>query len=396
MEIKGKFCKDCKIFTDELEPDALSLVYSFTNHPEFEDSKIRIMPDVHMGKDIVIGFTAPLKNSVNPNHIGGDIGCSVKTSIIDLPINSEDYPNIERGIRNLIRFGEKSQETTVYDVNNLYKFLQTAMDYAHTVWPEMIDRIKVNEREVSKFLERIGMKEDKFYHDLGSVGGGNHFIEIGKTPENNYAWTTHTGSRSLGQGVWQYWNKQATKPENTSTSGYLTGNAMKEYITDVVFTQIYAKFNHRIIHNLIRKVFLDITKKFFGYTEEIFTEHNYIDWFSKMIRKGSVSAEKDRLLIIPFNMRDGLAICKGKGNEDWNNSAPHGAGRQLSRSDAKELLDMETFKKSMEGIYTTCVKKSVLDESPEAYKDYKKICDLIKPTVDIMYFIKPVINLKNK
>lgn len=298
-KIIGRYCKDCIVYSDTLEQDARSIIYGFVNHKMFENSKIRIMPDVHAGKDIVVGFTAPFEAHVNPDHIG-------------------------------------------------------------------------------------------------TVGSGNHFVEIGATPEGNYAITVHCGSRNFGQKVWKYWKMVASNPQfNHPAVGYLTGEQMKGYITDMVIAQAYAEFNHITIHRIITEIFREVCGDV-EITEQIITTHNYIDFKSRMMRKGAVASLKGEKLVIPFNMRDGLIICEGKSNPEWNCSAPHGAGRLLSRSAAKELINMEEYEESMKGVFSTSVQHDTIDESPMAYKDPKEILDAIKDTVEVLYFIKPVINMKNR
>lgn len=393
LELKGKYCKDCKIFTDNIDQDALSMIYHFLDHPMFEGSKIRIMPDVHAGKDIVVGFTVPFTDHVNPDHVGGDIGCSVSTATTDLPCNPEDYPAIEKAIREKVKFGMTIHQKAVYDYRELYKYLQMAVQKARQQWPEMVNNMDVSERGITAFLKRIDQSEHMFYHSIGTVGGGNHFVEVGITPDGNYAFTAHCGSRNLGQKVWKYWKMEAGKLTDTS-NGYLTGDAMKGYITDMVVSQAYAEYNHKVIDRLVLEAIAEATGKTVKIVGQIYTTHNYIDFSMKILRKGAVAAPEGRKLVIPFNMRDGLIICHGKGNDDWNQSAPHGAGRLLSRADAKELIDLDEYKKSMKGIYSTSVGTGTIDESPMAYKDPKEILQLIADTVEVDYFIKPVINLK--
>ena len=393
IQIKGKYCKDCKIFTDNIEQEALSMVYRFLDHPMFEGSKIRIMPDVHAGKDIVVGFTVPFTDHVNPDHVGGDIGCSVSTGITDLKVNEADYAAIERSIREHVKFGMTIHEKSVYDVKQLYKHLQTRLTEARQQWPEMVSNMDVTEKGITAFLKRIDMSEHMFYHSIGTVGGGNHFVEVGVTPDGNYAFTAHCGSRNLGQKVWKYW-KQVSVNQAGVTNGFLTGDAMRGYITDMVVAQAYAEFNHQVIDRLVLDAIVSCSGQNADIVERIYTTHNYIDFSMKMLRKGAVAAPQGRKLVIPFNMRDGLIICHGKGNDDWNQSAPHGAGRLLSRSDAKELIDLEEYRESMKGIYSTSVGTGTIDESPMAYKDPKEILQLIADTVEVDYFIRPVINMK--
>lgn len=393
LELKGKYCKDCKIYTDNIEQDALSMIYHFLDHPMFEESKIRIMPDVHAGKDIVVGFTVPFTDHVNPDHVGGDIGCSVSTAITDLPVNEADYPAIEKTIRENVKFGMTIHEKSVYDVKQLYKHLQTRLGEARQQWPAMVNNMDVTEKGITAFLKRIDMSEHMFYHSIGTVGGGNHFVEVGVTPEGNYAFTAHCGSRNLGQKVWKYWKLEACKLAD-SAKGYLTGEAMRGYLTDMVISQAYAEYNHMVIDRLVMEAIISCSGKKADITEQIYTTHNYIDFGMKMLRKGAVAAPEGKKLVIPFNMRDGLIIARGKGNDDWNQSAPHGAGRLLSRADAKELIALDEYRESMKGIYSTSVGTGTIDESPMAYKDPKEILRLIEDTVEVEYFIRPVINLK--
>ena len=393
LELKGKYCKDCKIYTENIESEALSMVYRFLDNPMFEGSKIRIMPDVHAGKDIVVGFTVPFSNQVNPDHVGGDIGCSVSTAITDLAINSDDYAEIEKLIRENVKFGMTIHQKAVYPYAELYKHLQMRLQQARQQWPEMVGNADVSEKGISAFLKRIEQTEHMFYHSIGTVGGGNHFVEVGVTPEGNYAFTVHCGSRNLGQKVWKYWKKIASTQVGVA-NGFLVGEAMKGYITDMVIAQAYAEYNHKIIDNLVLDAIRTASRKKVGIVEQIYTTHNYIDFSMKMLRKGAVAAPEGRRLVIPFNMRDGLIIARGKGNEDWNFSAPHGAGRLLSRAAAKELIGLSEFKESMKGIYSTSVGTGTIDESPMAYKDPEEIIALIAESVEVEFFIRPVINLK--
>lgn len=383
-------------FTDNIEQEALSMVYAFVNHPMFKDSKIRIMPDVHAGKDIVVGFTAPFENHINPDHVGGDIGCTVSTSLTNLPVNPEHFPAIESAIRESVKFGLTVHPATLYPVKELLAHLHLRHMEAQRAWPEYVAQFDFSENGLSKKLKRLDMDEATFYHAIGTVGSGNHFIEIGQTPEGHYAITAHCGSRNFGQKVWKYWRMVAHNPSLVTTTGYLEGEQMRGYLTDMVVAQAYAAYNHLVIQRFV----LDAIRRVSGSTgkivEQIVTTHNYIDFQMRMIRKGAVRAALGEKVVIPFNMRDGLIVCRGKGNEAWNCSAPHGAGRLLKRSEAKALIGMEEYRESMHGVYSTSVGRSTLDESPMAYKDPKEILQLIEPTVDVLYFIRPVINMKDR
>ena len=395
-QIIGRYCKDCVVYSDTLEQDARSIIYGFVNHKMFENSKIRIMPDVHAGNDIVVGFTVPFENHVNPDHIGGDIGCTVSTSITTAKVNKEQFEEIERLIRENVKFGLTAHETTVFKIAELYAHLKKRIYEASVALPEYVNNVEMSEKGIKNMLDRIDMDGSTFFHQIGTVGSGNHFVEIGITSEGNYAITVHCGSRNFGQKVWKYWKMIASNPQFKHPAvGYLVDEQMKGYITDMVIAQAYAEFNHITIHRIITDILRTVCGSF-EITEQIITTHNYIDFKSRMIRKGAVASIKGEKLVIPFNMRDGLIVCEGKSNPEWNCSAPHGAGRLLSRSAAKELIDMEEYRESMKDIYSTSVQNDTIDESPMAYKDPKEILKAIEDTVEVLYFIKPVINMKNR
>lgn len=396
MELKGRYSKDCIIYTDNIEQEALSLVYSFVNHPMFKDAKIRIMPDVHAGKDIVVGFTAPFADHVNPDHVGGDIGCTVSTAITDMPVNAAHFAEIEAGIRSSIKFGMNVHDSTRFNTKEFLSHLQRRHIEAKRDWPEYVGDFDFSENGITRMLRRMEMDEQNFYRAIGTVGSGNHFIEIGETPEGTYAITAHCGSRNFGQKVWKYWKTVAADPHQVSVNGYLYGDNMRGYITDMVIAQAYAEYNHMVIQRIAFDVIRRVSGMSGKIVEQIITTHNYIDFSMRMIRKGAVASIEGKKLVIPFNMRDGLIICEGRSNADWNFSAPHGAGRLLKRSEAKELIDMAEYEESMRGVCSTSVGRGTLDESPMAYKDPKEILRLIEPTVKVLYFIRPVINMKDR
>lgn len=254
----------------------------------------------------------------------------------------------------------------------------------------------------------------------------NHFLELGEH-DGHSVWTIHTGSRNLGQKVFKYWDRVSKKPaisrgdlregieeikrkcsdktklkdliqeftekeKNSKPNGYLWGEGMRGYLTDLFFTQAYAAWNHKCISDALSEIML---KKGYGkVVDSIHTTHNYISPRDHIIRKGAIASYPGEKIIIPFNMRDGLAICEGLGNSDWNYSAPHGAGRIMSRSKAKENVDLDEFRESMKGIYSTCIGTGTIDESPMVYKPMEEIVKNIEPTAKILYFIKPCINIK--
>ena len=409
--------RDLKIFTDNIEQEAIDQINTLLEQPAFTDCKVRIMPDVHAGAGCVIGFTADLGDKVIPNIVGVDIGCgmlTVELGGIDTGINGKtdssivdyvtdiDYEKLDNVIRTCIPSGRNVHEEINY------------------IFPELKNLRCYNNLKNIDWLER----------SMGTLGGGNHFIEIDEGFEGRKYLVIHTGSRNLGKQVADYYQNLAVelmigrdklayerdrliaeyKDQGRSSEiqdaikelrntwrkktndipkelCYLTGKYRDDYIYDMKICQRFAKQNRLMIA-------LKIMLSMGWYSIDLFeTVHNYIDE-SNMIRKGAISAKKGEKVLIPINMRDGSLLCVGKGNEDWNCSAPHGAGRIMSRSKARESISMESFRESMAGVYTTSVCESTIDESPMAYKSMDEIIENIKDTVDISEIIKPVYNFK--
>ena len=390
-----------KIFTDNVEQEALEQINTLLEQEAFKNCKVRIMPDVHAGKGCVIGFTADLGNKVIPNIVGVDIGCgmlTVKLGNIDI-----DFDKLDKAIRKRVPSGRDVHEGRIVR----FKQLQNLHCY--------------RQLKDAKRLER----------SIGTLGGGNHFIEIDIDDDNNKYLIIHTGSRNLGKQVAEYYQnlaielmqgkdklyemqnklikeykeqgrrkeiqeaiKELHRKYNPNPLNipkelcYLTGEYRQMYLDDMAICQEFASLNRMTIAESI----LDEMKwNTIGGFETI---HNYIDLESNIVRKGAISAKDKEKVLIPINMRDGCIIGYGKGNEDWNCSAPHGAGRIMSRSKAKEIVSLEEFEKSMDGIYTTSVNESTIDESPMVYKTMNEIVENIKDTVYIYKIIKPVYNFK--
>lgn len=354
---------DVKIFTDNIDGASYSQVMETVKSPAFNGCKVRIMPDVHAGKGSVIGFTSTFKNKVIPNIVGVDIGCGMLTAKLD--VTEIDFERLDNIIRARIPAGKTiHQEETFYPSLDLLNF-------------------SVDSELKSRFLK-----------SLGTLGGGNHFIEVDRGIDGYLYLIIHTGSRNLGLQTAVYWQNKAKEYHKKLCTGisegltYLEGIDTRMYLEDMQLCMDYAKSNRELILERI------CNSMDFGYSEAFHTVHNYIDTYNRFIRKGAISARKDQMVLIPLNMKDGCILGTGKGNEDWNFSAPHGAGRKLSRSEAKDTLSVEQFEKEMEGIWTTCVKKSTLDESPMAYKSAKEILEVIEETVEIEDFLTPVYNFK--
>lgn len=423
--------KDLKIFTDDIEQEAINQINELLDQEAFKDSKIRIMPDVHAGKGCVIGFTGNLGDKVIPNIVGVDIGCGmlcVELGNIDL-----DLERLDKIIREYVPSGFE-----VHDERK-YKFL------------ELQDLKCYRELKDTKRLER----------SIGTLGGGNHFIEIDIDEDNNKYLVIHTGSRNLGKQVAEYYQElanqlcnynigeykekqqelikkykeQGRKQEIQSALmelkekyktdhkkipkdlAYLEGQYREDYLHDMKICQEFAKDNRLCIAKQIlcnyfqlpyyegyksvrlRKKAMstcdwytqDMIERDFWYFETI---HNYISFEDNIVRKGAISAKKGEMVLIPMNMRDGCIIGVGKGNDDWNQSAPHGAGRIMSRMKAKETFNLDEYKESMKDIYTSSVNEDTIDEAPFVYKPMQEIIDNIGDTVDIIKIIKPIYNFK--
>lgn len=401
--------RDIKIFTKNIEDEAVKQIDLLLEQEPFKDCKIRIMPDVHAGKGCVIGFTADLGDKVIPNIVGVDIGCGMLC--VELGNINIDLERFDEIVNNCIPSGRNIREH------------------------KLLDFKKINELYCLRELKDT----KKFNKAIGTLGGGNHFIELNIDNEGNKYLVIHTGSRNMGNQVAKYYqelaielcsgkeemfNKKAeiiktykeqgrkteiqkalkelekeykdNKPNLPSELCYLEGKYRKMYLHDMDICQEYAICNRVNIAHEILKNYLD-KEQYRKFEWKMFeTIHNYIDFEDNIVRKGSIRANKDELVIIPINMRDGSIIAVGKGNKDWNNSAPHGAGRIMSRKKAKEILRLEEFKKSMQGIYTTSVVEETIDEAPFVYKPMQEIIDNIKDTVEIKKIIKPIYNFKAK
>lgn len=408
FELSGKY-NTCKIFTDNCDNETISQLTDLLNQESVKGSKIRIMPDTHAGKGCVIGTTMTLQDKVIPNLVGVDIGCGMLA----------------------IKLKEKEIDLKLLD-EVINKYVPAGFE--------------IHESPVSRsFADKIiaPVDVDKAFKSLSSLGGGNHFIEIDRDSRGNLWLVVHTGSRHLGIEVCEYYQNRAYEKLQESAKGgslkqlinstiselktahrekeiskqiekikadyerenntkvprelaYLTGQDFDDYIHDMQLTQQHAAINRKCIADtIITKMDLHPVSKDCCYDEDYFdTIHNYIDCDNMILRKGSVSAELGEWLIIPMNMRDGSLICIGKGNPDWNYSAPHGAGRIMSRSQAKDRVNLDDFEESMKGIYSTSVCESTIDESPFVYKPMQEIIDNIKDTVEIVDIIKPIYNFK--
>lgn len=396
INLNGKY-NSAEVFTENIDNQAIAQIIALCSQPFSAGSKIRIMPDVHAGSGCTIGTTMTITDKVVPNLVGVDIGCGMETAVLKekhIELQKMDkliYEKIPSGFeirQKPHRFAEK------IDLSELY----------------CIEHINPVRAELS----------------IGTLGGGNHFIEADKGSDGKIYIVIHSGSRHLGVEVAKYYQNEAYRRLNKSSAkevqelidrlkaegrerqiqqelkklantkrtdvpkhlAYTEGELFSHYIHDMKLVQKFAEINRQaMMTEIIKGMGLHITESFT-------TIHNYIDTDSMILRKGAVSAQKGERLLIPVNMRDGSLLCTGQGNADWNYSAPHGAGRLMSRSEAKESFTVSEYKKQMKGIYTTSVNPGTLDECPMAYKSIEDIVNNIGDTVEINDIIKPIYNFK--
>lgn len=387
FELSGKYGK-ANVYAETIDDSCISQIYGFLNNPITKDVKVAVMPDANTGKGSTVGFTQEIKDKVNPSMVSVDVGCGM----LVLKVSKEfhmDLPKLDKIMHQKIPSGLKHCD------------------------------------KVSPFAKNINLKEliadvnhNKEILGLSSLGGGNHFVEVDKDQNGDYYIVIHSGSRHLGVAVCEYWERVANNfhkklaikkselinakdekglaelPEVVTSYGlsYLMGDDLKGYLHDMKITQEFARLNREAMLDVICTE-MGIKKRYI--LDKFCTIHNYIDLDKMILRKGAISLEKGERAIIPISMAYGSLIVTGKGNPDWNYSGPHGAGRLLSRSDAKNSISMAEYKKSMEGIYTTSVNSSTIDESPMAYKNPDEIIKAIEETADIIDIIRPVYNFKS-
>ena len=420
IELRGKY-NTAKVYNDNVEEKAIGQIIGFLNHIAFKDGNIAVMPDVHYGKGAVIGFTAPRSDKVIPNVVGVDLSCGVITFLLgkrhELKLK---FDELDEFIRNNIPSGRDVRPDVHNKLEKLFKAIAT----------KEIDTYAKFEDGVKEICNRQNQNFDRVMKSIGSLGGGNHYIELGEDSENNLWFTIHSGSRNFGLKIaeWhqdvatnsilkidevEYKNKieeiKATKKgkgigvainklrKQLSKHGkitgleYLEGGDAISYIADTKIAHLYAELSRRVMGYEVVKRFYKFD---FDEVEIIESTHNYIDPDDNMIRKGAISAHEGERIIIPMSMQFGNVIATGKGNKDWNYSAPHGAGRKMSRRFAKDNLTLEKFQNDMKGIWSSCVSKLTLDEAPGAYKNPEEIIEYMKETVDVDTIIKPLYNFK--
>jgi len=367
FELSGAY-NTAKIFTkrEYADPSAVAQIEHLLNQPFIAGSKIRIMPDVHAGMGCTIGTTMTITDKVVPNLVGVDIGCGMETAL--LKDKRVELSQLDKVIHQFIPAG--------------FHIRKEEHHYA--------DKVDLTALRCAKHVD---MRRGRL--SVGTLGGGNHFIELGADEDGQLYLVVHSGSRNIGKQVCDWYQKMAADNLGRKGKGmdrvlaYLEGPPMEDYLYDMEIMQHYADINRKaIIHELEKRAKLKITDQFT-------TTHNYIDTKKRILRKGAVSSEKGERLLVPMNMRDGSLLCIGKGNPDWNFSAPHGAGRIMSRTEAKNSLTVNQFKEAMKGVYSSTINQSTLDEAPFAYQAMERIVENIGDTADISKVIKPLYNFKS-
>lgn len=354
------------VYNPDIDESSHQQIKSMMSREEFKENIFRFMPDVHYGKGSTIGTTMTIMDKVVPNFIGVDIGCGV--SVTELTLNKKEASDkdflkaFDRNVRQNVPLGFKRHQT--------YQ-----------------DSPAVKREE---FLIADQLEEETFYQSIGSLGGGNHFISLEATADGKVYLLIHSGSRKVGHTVATIHQDLADAQNLTDGkgSGYLDGQLMEDYLHDLGLAQKYALQNR----NTMADAILDSND--LAQRDRFDTVHNYIELDTMIARKGAISAKKDEKVIIPFNSRDGSVIARGKGNKEWNHSAPHGAGRVMSRTKAKKKIPYPEYQKMMENVYSTSVSKQTLDEAPSAYNSQQKILKLAQPTIEVIDYIRPLYNLK--
>ena len=380
LEYRGQYAA-CKVFTEALDPNTVQQIYGFLNSPAFEGAAIRIMPDVHAGKGAVIGFTAPLGDKVIPNVIGVDIGCGVSAIPLTGVSKGEiDFPTFDEHLRATIPAGFKVRSTRSTWLGTLFK---KHVSPRFPTWDAF-------EEQVNVLAAKVGDDPHRTWLSCGTLGGGNHFIEIGRDEETHDLWlVVHSGSRHFGLAIAEYHQKKATSVMGPKGGlAWLEGADAEEYLQDMRTAQLFAALN--------RVVMLDGLAAYYAPMTQIVTSvHNFIG-DDNVIRKGAISAREGEKVIIPWNMRDGMILGVGKGNAEWNNSAPHGAGRKMGRGEAKRKLSLDDFTETMKKakVWTSCVGRDTLDEAPGAYKPVEDIIAFLGETVEVTAKLQPVYNFK--
>lgn len=390
LTLKGKY-NEATVYTDNIDDNTIGQIITLCSQPFVKDSKIRIMPDTHGGKGCVIGTTMTIQDKIVPNLVGVDIGCGLYVVKLKPGKLKMSFDKLDKVIRERVPSGSRTHDKAIDDFD-----LDGVIAPIHRGWAS---------------------------RSIGTLGGGNHFIEVNQGSDGIYL-VIHSGSRVLGKEIAEYHQEvaykkldglrkelkvAATKAKKTGSLkmandfmsdrelvkldydlSYVTGSDLENYLNDMEIAQRFAARNRYVMAQIILKA-MKWDKAVISSFDCV---HNYIDINNHMLRKGATSAQLGEQIIVPLNMRDGSILATGKGNPDWNYSAPHGAGRMLSRSNAKAQISLESYQKAMKDVWTTSVSKKTIDEAPKAYKSARQLLADVKDTMEIQEIIKPLYNFK--
>jgi RNA-splicing ligase RtcB len=382
----------------KIDDETQLLIKNMTKSPVFNN--IRIMPDCHSSSYCCVGLTSLIIDKVIPQIVGGDIGCGISCLNLNKVFKENQYVKIDNAVKSLIPMGEKNHKipiTTDQIMNEIYTKCNLKLELLKHKFPEYpFNEFTYNENYYKQLIQRAksNVSSSNYLKSMGTLGGGNHYVEFNKEENGNCYLTVHCGSRHMGQAICNYHQEKIKNNKNYDKhnflQNYLSNNELVEYLIDMVFAQEFASKNRSII---IEIICTEIGCEFKP-NKIIETIHNYIDFDRFILRKGAICADKDKMCIISLNMRDGILICKGKGNPEWNYSSAHGCGRLMSRKDARLIFNMKQYKDDMKDVYSSCICKETLDEIPEAYKDVEFIKEFIGDSVEIIKQLKPIINIK--
>ncbi|MDR1127742.1 MAG: RtcB family protein [Treponema sp.] len=380
--VKGKY-NEALVYAKALETACENRILFYLNHPAFADTAVRVMPDVHLGKAAVIGWTASYTDLLIPSVIGLDIGCGV--CACNLGRGNLRFDKLDAFIRKNIPSGQSVRSSIHESLDEINVFLSRFSGDT-----ELSDTGRLK-KEIRNLCGKQGKDPERIFASLGTLGGGNHFIEIDIDEAHNRWLLVHSGSRILGARTAEYHEIIALmKTGAESPVKYLSGNFAGDYLADLRIVQQYARLNRALMAQTIAAGFFRVDIRETGYRDCI---HNYIDTEAKIVRKGAISAKENEPVVIPFSMAEGAVLGRGKGNADWNYSAPHGAGRKKARTDARDL-SLDEYRKEMRGVWSSVICKDTLEESPMAYKKARDILGFLGATVELEQRLKPLYNFK--
>jgi len=382
IPVRGKH-NEALVYAKAIEAPCENKIRQYLDHPAFAGTKVRVMPDVHLGKGTVIGWTATYDSLVIPSYIGLDIGCGV--CACNLGKGKLAFDKLDKFIRKYVPSGQSVRDTFHEDLEEINKYASQ-----NNSVPDFADPVTFK-NEINKLCHKQGKNPERVFFSLGTLGGGNHFIEVDADENHNRWLLIHSGSRNFGASTAEYHEILALRETDAgSPVKYLSGPYAADYLSDMRFVQHYACVNRLLMAQAIAKGFFDVDIR---ETECRDCPHNYIDTGEKVIRKGAISAKEGELLIIPFSMSEGAVLAIGKGNPEWNYSAPHGSGRKKARTDAKNL-SLDEYRKQMRGIWSSVICKDTLEESPMAYKKARDVLDYVRETLEVTHRLRPLYNFK--